>query len=681
MLKPLGTKCALCQYRSLFPSSTNTAGKSWVRLQSTVKRKERPLERMVLSSEVATRNQSRDGGHARSGAFGGMNRTTPPTDIGTRRIRRVSNSRSRTDSVGSHLATQKPSTFDAIRQERTQSTSLGPFGAMNRVTVPESVKIRVASPPVSRGPPRLTKSPKSVKKSDETPKRKEGEYHALKMQKTLGTISYNNRMRVKREIAEMETFDDFDLLPLVRDAIGARALGGQVEIAPTPIQKVAIPALLQQRDKERKYGDSMNFDSFLLAAETGSGKTLAYLLPILDHIKRAEAKEKIQESRSKAEIAKKLQKDPTFIEAPALDDRYHHTSGRPRAIILLPTAELVAQVAGLIRQLSFDVKVRSDGISATYAPHVIKRKVFSENGIDILIATPHLLESIAFSDPNILSRVRHLVIDEADSLLDRSFSKAVDPIIEKCTPSLEKLILCSATIPQNIEKYLARKYPDMTRLVTPNLHAIPRRVQLSVVDIERDPYRGNRDIACADVIHSIGKSAHEPSANEPAEFSVKRIIVFVNEREKTVELADYLKSKSMDAVAMHRDTEAERRSDLLKSFTIRPPHQRGPNDLTPPENFKSLEPTKTVTESGRPMLANTKILVTTDIASRGIDTLAVRNVILYDVPHSTIDFIHRLGRTGRMKMRGRGIVLVGRHDRRDIVKEVKDGMFRGQALI
>ena len=81
------------------------------------------------------------------------------------------------------------------------------------------------------------------------------------------------------------------------------------------------------------------------------------------------------------------------------------------------------------------------------------------------------------------------------------------------------------------------------------------------------------------------------------------------------------------------------------------------------------------------MLMNTKVLVATDIASRGIDTLAVRTVILYDVPHSTIDFIHRLGRTGRMKMRGRGIVLVGRHDRRDIVKEVKEGMFRGQALI
>ena len=71
----------------------------------------------------------------------------------------------------------------------------------------------------------------------------------------------------------------------------------------------------------------------------------------------------------------------------------------------------------------------------------------------------------------------------------------------------------------------------------------------------------------------------------------------------------------------------------------------------------------------------------TDLASRGIDTLAVRHVILYDVPHTTIDFIHRLGRAGRMGRRGRGIVLVGNDDRKDVVAEVKRSMFMGQALI
>jgi len=83
----------------------------------------------------------------------------------------------------------------------------------------------------------------------------------------------------------------------------------------------------------------------------------------------------------------------------------------------------------------------------------------------------------------------------------------------------------------------------------------------------------------------------------------------------------------------------------------------------------------------RQTLSNVRVLVVTDLASRGIDTTAVRHVILYDVPHTTIDFIHRLGRVGRMGRRGRGIVLLGKGDRRDVVREVQDGMFRGKALV
>jgi ATP-dependent RNA helicase MRH4 len=81
------------------------------------------------------------------------------------------------------------------------------------------------------------------------------------------------------------------------------------------------------------------------------------------------------------------------------------------------------------------------------------------------------------------------------------------------------------------------------------------------------------------------------------------------------------------------------------------------------------------------LLQDTKVLVVTDLASRGIDTTQVRHVILYDVPHSSIDFIHRLGRTGRMGRRGKATVLVGKGDRRDVVSEVREGMFKGQALI
>jgi ATP-dependent RNA helicase MRH4, mitochondrial len=558
----------------------------------------------------------------------------------------------------------------------------GAFGGMNRTTAPTSLRTLAERKEISRKlPQRLSRSSDPIKKSKERPKNDET-FHALKMQSALNVMSYKQRNRVKEDIAAIDSFNDFELLPIIKDAIGPQALAGQEEAVPTPIQRVAIPALLGQKARGRQKKTVMQdgLQSFLIAAETGSGKTLAYLLPVLDAIKRAEAAEEEEDIKKRASMEERKRRDPTFVEPPPLDDRIHPTSGRPRAIILLPTAELVTQVSSLIRSLSFKVKVRSDGISASVSPKVIRRRVFAESGIDILISTPHLLAAITASDPNVLSRVRHLVIDEADSLLDRSFSKEVTPIIQRSTPSLEQIIFCSATIPRSINRFFEQKYPNMTRLVTPNIHAIPRRVQLSVVDIEKEPYRGNRNIACADTIYQIGRSAHQPSPDAPAEFALKHIIVFVNERETATELAEYLQSKGIDAAALNRDTTEGRKAELLKAFTARPPHQRGPDEPPQPkEDAPKMELWSA--KSAKRVLPNTKVLVTTDIASRGIDTLSVRHVILYDVPHSTIDFIHRLGRTGRMKMRGRGIVLVGREDRRDVVREVKEAMFRGQALI
>jgi ATP-dependent RNA helicase MRH4, mitochondrial len=209
--------------------------------------------------------------------------------------------------------------------------------------------------------------------------------------------------------------------------------------------------------------------------------------------------------------------------------------------------------------------------------------------------------------------------------------------------------------------------------VTPNLHAIPRRVQLGVVDVNKDPYRGNKMLACADTIWQIGKTTSEYDPSEGKEsVATKRILVFVNEREDTNEVAEYLRKKGIDAIAFHRDTEPTRSAKTLASFTgTEKPSKDG-------EEAKAPAPKSELTKRTLP---NTKVMVTTDLGSRGIDTVSVRHVILYDVPHTTIDFIHRLGRTGRMGRRGRGVVLVGPGDRADVVKEVKDAMYRGEALI
>ncbi|KAI7562710.1 P-loop containing nucleoside triphosphate hydrolase protein, partial [Hortaea werneckii] len=337
---------------------------------------------------------------------------------------------------------------------------------------------------------------------------------------------------------------------------------------------------------------------------------------------------------------------------------------------------LVAQVGALVKSLSHTVKFRSALISSSFTATVIRSRLFSPGGIDIVISTPHLLSSITESDPNVLSRVTHLVIDEADSLLDRSFSPTTSAIVDRATPSLQQLVLCSATIPRSLDSYVSKRFPAARRLVTPNLHAIPRRVQLSVVDIDKVPYQGNRDLACAQTIWDIGKEAQELGEQErggstpAAGANERKIVVFVNEREKTVELATYLQSKGIAATALSRDSDDRNQAEILAEFTGIP---------TPSTSTTTSTPTPRTTPRG--LLPGTKVLVMTDLGSRGIDTLAVKHVILYDVPHTSIDFIHRLGRVGRMGRRGRGVVLVGRHDRRDVVKEVREGMFRGQALI
>ncbi|KAL4864463.1 hypothetical protein BDV12DRAFT_11189 [Aspergillus spectabilis] len=587
------------------------------------------------------------------------------------------------------MALSKDVARTSLNSRRSDRHKPGPFPNMNQT------KVRVSEDPKARSSAAMRRS----KGTDEKPAKTESPlYKALKMQTTLSPLSYGRRSAIKEKIAEITSFDHFPLLPVVRNSIFSQALPNILDAAPTPIQRVAIPTLLEDPlPKIRakiKHDEEPQYAQYLLAAETGSGKTLAYLLPVIDAVKRQEALDKENEKREEEEKALQKEenaKNQAFNLDADLDPEIPPPSnaGRPRAIILVPTSELVAQVGVKVKALAHTVKYRSGIISSNLTPRRIKSTLFNPEGIDILVSTPHLLASIAKTEPYVLSRVSHLVLDEADSLMDRSFLPTTEEVISKVAPSLQKLILCSATIPRSLDNQLRKRYPHIKRLTTPNLHAIPRRVQLGVVDIQRDPYRGNRNLACADVIWSIGKGGDiDPGTPLDAYGGpkVKKILVFVNEREEADEVAQFLKSKGIEAHSLSRDSTTRKQEEILAEFTA---------DHTPPSAEQiMLARRKKREDSSIPFimpgddkkapertLPNTKVLVTTDIASRGIDTLAVRTVVLYHVPHTTIDFIHRLGRLGRMGKRGRAVVLVGKKDRKDVVKEVREGMFRGQALI
>jgi len=548
--------------------------------------------------------------------------------------------------------------------DKPRRRSEGPFGGMNQTVA----RVRDDRRP-SRGPPRNDKG-----RSDRDSNKDGRRIKAMRMQSSLASIPYGQRSRTKASMTEVDSFDQFALQPTLKSAISEDVLKGMIDIKPTPIQRLAIPTLLGQETgtggrRGKKSSSETARGEFLLAAETGSGKTLAYLLPAVHALKETEAVDPdIVAYREYFEKQVAAMREPGYEGPRELEP--HPTTARPRIVVLVPTAELVDQVGAVAKSLSHAAKFKSSMFSANVSANVIQKTMYSPRGMDLIVATPHLLSSMAKTDPNILSRVSHLIIDEADSLFDRSFSPVTTSILDRALPSVKQLILCSATIPKRLDNFLAKEFPDMTRITTPNLHAIPRRVQLGVIDVSKDPYRNNKNLACADAIWSIGKDAARHEGSVPGEVDIKRIMVFVNERETTQEVADYLVSKGINAVALHRDTEEQRQSEMLESFTSNEP-------------MKTQLPDASSGAAGgtRRSLPNTKVIVATDLASRGIDTVAVRHVILYDVPHTTIDFIHRLGRAGRMGRRGRGLVLVGRNDRRDIVAEVRESMYMGQALI
>ena len=575
-----------------------------------------------------------------------------------------------------YLASDVGRLYDAKKPRRRDEA--GPFSGMNRREAPADLRRLQDS---KTGPSRTT-SAKPKNDKDDRPL-----FHALKMQQTLTPLSYTQRDRIKEKLEEITSFEQLGLTEPVANAIYTQALPGLPEYIPTPAQKLAIPALLAKRPEKGKKAE-YKYDQFLIAAETGSGKTLAYLLPIVDAIKRQEEidrHEDVEREADERRMREQRKKETVFDIDPSEDEAVNPKMGKPRALILVPSSELVTQIGKVVKVISHTVKYRSAPISASNSPTVIRSRLFNPSGIDVVISTPHLVSSIAEKDPNILSRLQYIVVDEADSLFDKSFADTTCGVIDRAAPSLKQLILCSATIPRSLDKFMDKRYPEIKRLVTPKLHSITRRVQLGVVDIEKEPYRGNRNLACADVIWQIGKSTHDDTSKHQ---TVKSMMVFVNEREEAEELAKFLASKGIDAAALTRDTSESRQGEILSAFTSPDPVEGEQQAGEPSKrNFRGFVPfdgpqaVQKADSPGSRHLPNTKVLVTTDLGSRGIDTLSVRHVILYEMPGTTINFIHRVGRVGRMGRRGRAIVLVGKKDRKDVVREIREAMFRGQALI
>ena len=277
-----------------------------------------------------------------------------------------------------------------------------------------------------------------------------------------------------------------------------------------------------------------------------------------------------------------------------------------RALILAPTKELVMQIAEVTRQLATFTDLR---IAVLYGGVGPKSQIeLLEKGVDIIVATPGRFQEL-YTKGHIGARmVKTLVLDEADRMMDMGFMPQIRKILE-VIPVKRQNLLFSATMPEKVlqlsEEFL--EYPEVVE-VTPQ--ATPAQT------IEQVFYRVPNIKTKINLVEHLLKDE-----------SFSRIIIFTRKRQAANDVYKYIDRKGLGtANVLHANKGQNSRIAAMNSF------KKG----------------------------ELRILVTTDVSSRGIDITEVSHVINFDVPVVYEDYVHRIGRTGRAEMTGMAITLVNK---------------------
>lgn len=328
----------------------------------------------------------------------------------------------------------------------------------------------------------------------------------------------------------------------------------------TPIQEQAIPVITAGRD-------------LIGCAQTGTGKTAAFLLPILSRLT-------------------------------------DHPVTTVNTLILVPTRELALQIDQALDGFSYFTSVSSIAIyGGTDGITFEREKRALIEGANIIIATPGRLIAHINQQYAKFGDLKHLILDEADRMLDMGFQEDILKIISNL-PKERQTLLFSATMPPEIRKFSKQILKD------------PAEISIAI----SKP---------AERIRQEAFLVHDPQKNDLIAALLKEqdyqsVLVFASRKEKVKTLRSELKKLGMDVDAIHSDREQHEREETLRNFS-----------------------------SGR-----VKILIATDILSRGIDIENIELVINYDVPPDPEDYIHRIGRTARAERTGRAVTFINSHDQR-----------------
>ena len=343
-----------------------------------------------------------------------------------------------------------------------------------------------------------------------------------------------------------------------------RAVAEQGYTEPTPIQAQAIPVVLSGRD-------------LLGAAQTGTGKTAGFTLPMLQLL------------ATKANASHSPARHPV------------------RALILVPTRELAAQVQDSVRTYGRHLKLRTAVVygGVGFNPQMTELR----RGVDIVVATPgRLLDHLQQKTVD-LRQIEILVLDEADRMLDMGFIHDIRRILAML-PARRQNLLFSATFPDEIRKLAATFMRD------------PATVEVA---------RRNMPVELiAQVVHPVDKDRkRELLAHLVKSNNWRQVLVFAKTKHGANRLAEQLSRDGIDADAIHGNKSQPQRMRALKRFKD--------NEL--------------------------QVLVATDIASRGIDIESLPHVVNYDLPNVSEDYVHRIGRTGRAGESGEAVTLLSGEDR------------------